>query len=464
MHGCAAALLAARGMNAAHAIMRRMLLFHGTMAPALDGILKDGLRPPHASATAHDWVWDLSGRSQGSAVFLSTAPVAGKGGDPASFAMGWPARRRAGHYPGYIVIVDLPPEAIDLVRAVVPNVELDTFISVYRARSFLRGTFRLEASHATGASHDAVARWTLSHWCLHYWLARYCADYHIPLTPSALNARLPLQLESADPALPADLTPTRWQAFLDDYFKVVAFADQDIRSEAERERRRQSILRRHGFVLPDHIEEDDHSKRCSLCIGGLARFVHRFEGFADYQPLRDFLHALPMKSAYHRLPDTARVGTYIVGAPLRTGGLGAAQSLALQLRAVADHTTPFAEREVESFFRTHESPRRSSREESWTWEQWYARFPAERCALSSAWRPGYCQRFSAADLKRPDRQVIADAIPLPYVLGAIKITDGARLLAHLRPNRRKGETLAAKLWTLAHALRAQYAGTPVLIE
>lgn len=444
--------------------MRCMLLFHGTMAPALDGILAQGLRPSQPSAVAHDWVWDLSGRSQRSAVFLSTAPVAGKGGDPVSFAMGWPSRRRRGHYPGYIVVVDLPLEALDLVRAVVPNVELDTFISVYRTRAFLHDTFRLEASQASGESQRAATRWTLSHWCLHYWLARYCADHGVPLTPSALDARLTLQLESADPALPADLTPTRWQAFLDDYFKVVALADQDIHTEAERERRRLSILRRHGVSLPDYIGEDEHSKRCYLCIRGLARFVHRFEGFEDYQPLRAFLQAQPVKSSYHRLPAGARVGPYIMDAPLRDGGLGSVQSLAMRLRAVIAHTAPFAEREVETFFRAHESSHGSPREASWTWEQWYARFPAERCALTDAWRPGYCQRFSAADLKRPDCQVISDEIPLPYILGAIKISDGARLLSYLRPNRRKGETLAAKLWALAHALRAQYVGTPVLIE
>ncbi len=441
-----------------------MLLFHGTTEPALDGILKHGLRPPQPGAAGHDWVWDLSGRSQGNAVFLSTAPVAGKGGDPVSFAMGWPVRRLRGQYPGYLVVVDLPAEALDLVHAVVPNVEVNTFISVFRTRSFLRQTFRLEASLEAGEGRTALARWTLTHWCLHYWLARYCADHHISLTPSALDAHLTLQVGSIDPALPADLTPLRWQAFLDDYFRVVAFSDQDIRSAAERERRRQSILCQYGITLPDYIEGDDHCKSCNLCIAGLAYFVYRFEGFGDYQPLRAFLSMVPMKSSYQRLPEATRLGPYVMDGPLKYGGLGSVQSLAVRLRTVRAHTTPFSDEAVLSFFRTQEASRKSPREASWTWEQWYSHFPAERCALPHTWHPGYCQHFGAADLKHPDRQVITDAIPLPYVLGAIKISDGVRLVPHLRPNRRKGETLSAKLWALVHALRAQYAGTPILVD
>ncbi len=409
-------------------------------------------------------MWGLSGRSQGSAVFLSTAPVAGKGGDPVSFAMGWPLKHFGGQHPGYLIVVDLPPEAFHLVHALVPNVELDSFISVFRTRSLLRETVRLEAGRGTGEERSGLARWTLSQWCLHYWLARYCADHQIALTPSALDAIIPLQVGGIDPALPSDLTPLRWQAFLDDYFRVVAFADWDIDMPTERERRRRAVLRHHGIVLPDHIEADDHSRRCRLCISGLVRFVYRFEGFATYQPLHAFLRTLPMKSSYQRLPEAVRVGPYVIEAPLAGGALGSVQSLALRLRAVRAHALPFSDEAILSFFRTHEASGTYQRETSWTWEQWYAHFPAERCTLPHAWHPGFDQHFSAADLKRPDCQVITAAIPPRYILGAIKISDGVRLVPHLRPNRRTGETLAAKLWKLAHTLRARYAGTPVLLD
>src|SRR4051812_16675373 len=102
-----------------------MLLFHGTRANALDEIVTHGLKPARPGDSSHDWVWDLSGQSRGSSVFLSTEPVAGKGGDPVSFAMGWPIKGWRAREAGYIVVVDLPPDALHLIVAVVPNHDLD---------------------------------------------------------------------------------------------------------------------------------------------------------------------------------------------------------------------------------------------------------------------------------------------------------------------------------------------------
>ncbi len=225
-------------MSTTNAIMCHMLLFHGTTGQALDGILKHGLMPPQPHATRHGWVWELSGRSQGNAVFLSTAPVAGKGGDPVSFAMGWPLKHTEGGSSGYLIVVDLPPSALNVIHAIVPNVDLNNFINVFRTRSFLRQKFRLEANREDGEGRGPLAQWHLSNWCLHYWLARYCADHHIALTPAALDTLITLQVRGIDPALPSDLTPLRWQTFLDDYFRLVDFAWRDIASAAERERRR----------------------------------------------------------------------------------------------------------------------------------------------------------------------------------------------------------------------------------
>jgi hypothetical protein len=88
---------------------------------------------------------------------LSTAPVGGKGGDPVSFALGWPIKYGRGIQPGYIVVVDLPLDALGLVHAVVPNIELTSYVSVVRTRSWLRDTVRLQASPAAGASDDDQA-------------------------------------------------------------------------------------------------------------------------------------------------------------------------------------------------------------------------------------------------------------------------------------------------------------------
>jgi hypothetical protein len=128
------------------------------------------------------------------------------------------------------------------------------------------------------------------------------------------------------------------------------------------------------------------------------------------------------------------------------------------------HTSPFAEEAVLRFFRTHEAVKKYVREAAWTWTQWYADFPSARCVLPRTWHPDYGQRFGARDLKQPDRQVITQAIPVQYILGAIKISDGVRLVPRVRPNRRKGETLAANLWAMAHALRSRYTGTPLLVD
>lgn len=441
-----------------------MLLFHGTPAPALEDILNKGLQPPRPLDSNHDWVWDLSGRFHGNAVFLSTTPVAGKGGDPVSFAMGWPRKRWGGSQPGYILVVDLPGETLDLIDAVVPNVELDAFIGVGRTRNFLRTTFRVEAYRAEEDGSKPLAIWNLSQWCLHYWLARYCADRRIPLTPTALNDLLPLQVGSVDPALPSDMTPTRWQAFVDDYFHFVDFAYQDVRSEAERERRRQNILRRHELTLPDDVEEDDHRKYCRLCIEGLVYFTYRFDDFTNYKPFRTFLDATPKKSGYDRLPDGTRLNAYILHVRVGERTMGRAQSLAMRLRAVAAHTAPFPEDEVLRFFRQRESSRKPSGEPLWSWDEWYTQFPADRCTLPNVWQPRYCRQFTMADLKLPDRQVIAAAIPPKFIIGAIKISDGERLVPRVRPSRRNGETLASKLWGLTHEIRAQYSGTPIILD
>jgi hypothetical protein len=177
-----------------------------------------------------------------------------------------------------------------------------------------------------------------------------------------------------------------------------------------------------------------------------------------------FLNSVPKKSGFQRLQwSRARLRPYVISVERRRG-LGTVQPLAMRLRAVVAHTAPFLEEMVVRFFCDGESPQKHTPESPWTWDDWYEHFPSANCTLAPAWLPGYCRSFSAADLKLPDRQVIAGAIPPSHIIGAIKISDGARLLPHVRPNRRNGETLASRLWTLTHQLRARYAGTPVILD
>jgi hypothetical protein len=442
----------------------RMLLFHGTRAKALDEILAHGLKPPSPGDSGHDWVWDLSGRSQRASIFLSTEPVAGKGGDPVSFAMGWPVKGLRTREAGYMVVVDLPPEALHLIAGVVPNLDLDIAVGISHARSMLRRTFLVEARSVGQEVEAPLATWILSHWCLHYWLSRYCADHHIALDSSALDKIFAIQGATTYSSLPADMTLEQWRAFLDDYFRVVDFAYIDHVPEAQAERRRKSVLRKYGVTLPDDIEADDHSRSCRLCMAGLFQYTYRIDGFFEYAPFRSFLSSMPKKSGYQRLPEDIVLNSYVMSVETKNGGLGTPQSLTQRLRAVAAHTAPYDEESVSRFFHERESSAYLRREPSWTWEDWYKAFPAEKCDLPKEWRPGVFRRFSAADLKLPDRQVIAAAIPCEYVIGAIKISDGARFLPHIRPNRRSGETLSSKLWRLALQIRSQYAGSPVVID
>lgn len=430
----------------------------------LDEVLTHGLKPPRPGDSSHDWVWDLSGRSQRSSVFLSTEPVAGKGGDPVSFAMGWPVKGWRAREAGYVLVVDLPPDALHLIAAIIPNLDLDIAVGVSHARKEFRWTFPVEARRAGQESEAPLATWNLSHWCLHYWLARYCAECGIELEASALDEIVTLQSRAADSLLPVGMTPAQWRAFLDDYFRVVDFAYLDRVPDALAERRRKNVLRKHGVTLPDDIEEDDHSRTCRMCMGGLYQHAYRINGFFEYAPLRSFLHSMPKKSRYQRLPEDIMFNHYVIAAGTKSGGLGTPQSLAQRLRAVAAHTAPYSEESVLRFFRQRESSAYLKREPSWTWDDWYEAFPAEVCALPKEWRPGAFRRFSAADLKLPDRQIICAAIPPECILGAIKISDGARFLTHIRPNRRSGETLSSKLWRLTHQIRSQYAGSPVVLD
>jgi hypothetical protein len=435
-----------------------MLLFHGTNEDALEGILKRGLEPPRPEDNAHDWMWQFAGRSQSSLVFLSTAPVAGKGGDPVSFASGWPARRFKPPRPGYIIVVDLPPDAMGLVHAVIPNAEFDNFTNVSTIRQMLHETSLVESGQEDESGWRPFASWYLSNWCLHYWLVRYCLDHRIPFAANAIDTILKLRVMYRDPVLPEDLTPAHWQAFLEDYFRFVGFAYWGISSEQERERRRKAIVSKYGLTLPEDIEEDSHSKFCELCIAGRFWWTYEFAGFATYAPFQSFLRSLPVKGG-HKWPPSPVLKPYILPLTKSHGAtLPQQQQIAVTLRAVAAHTQHIPAESLLRFFRQRDA----SRQVAWNWNEWYETFPLDESALPHSWHPKYCQQFSDSDLKLPDRQILADAIPLRYIIGAIKITDGEHFLPHIRPSRRKGETLAAKLWTITHAMRSEYSGKLIL--
>ena len=134
------------------------------------------------------------------------------------------------------------------------------------------------------------------------------------------------------------------------------------------------------------------------------------------------------------------------------------QHLLFLLRIIASHTDPFPEKDILAFFYTHEGARKI-----WTWEQWYRAFPEKDCHLPRVWRSDYGRDFLEIDLKRPDQQVIISHLPATYILGAIQLSNGQKLLSSIRPGKRKGEVLNTKLWRMAHELRAHYAGKPLVL-
>jgi hypothetical protein len=80
------------------------------------------------------------------------------------------------------------------------------------------------------------------------------------------------------------------------------------------------------------------------------------------------------------------------------------------------------------------------------------------------YRPGFGTTPANEDLRHADTQVLVDGVPRELILGAIQISEGGRLLPGIRPNRRRGETLASKLWSLAHALADGHRGAPRVVR
>ncbi|MGB0389321.1 MAG: hypothetical protein ACPGWR_31245, partial [Ardenticatenaceae bacterium] len=46
------------------------------------------------------------------------------------------------------------------------------------------------------------------------------------------------------------------------------------------------------------------------------------------------------------------------------------------------------------------------------------------------------------ELRHADMQVLTTSIPAEYIIAVIKISDNQRLLPHIRPNKKRGETQA----------------------
>ncbi|WP_436772687.1 hypothetical protein [Yinghuangia sp. YIM S09857] len=391
------------------------LLFHGTTDDCLASILRLGLRPlPHEPERG---------------VFLSTTPVAGRGGDPMTFAFGelGPERRHRRAQPGHIVVADLPPHRLDLVQEVVTNTEFDIAWQAQRVRD------RLTPWH-TGS---------LSRWCLLYWLGRSLADRRATaFEPRDVMAAIETRVRHRAPELREDLTPGQWLRFLDEYIRVMNVTPY---YDARREHRRRRVLNAHGITLPEWIEEDSTSRSCEHCVADVFSYEFVLTPLADHPGFADFCEALAARTGLPRSGLAASPPVLSMSSLDRP----LADDLAFVVRALQAHVEPYPAAAVERFFLLRECAA-----PPWTWRDWYAEFPRQAPGLPRAWTADHAVPAPVvpAALRQPDSQVRASHLPPDLIVGAIQVTDGRRLL--FRPDRRRGQTLTSLLWREAYRLRA----------
>jgi hypothetical protein len=399
-----------------------VLLFHGTTEDRIEEILRQGLSSPEGDPAR--------------GVFLSTSPVAGKGGDPVAFAFGWPVRhiRNSRRQSGYVVVVDLPPHEIGLVREVVTNTDFDV---AWTARQIRREL----AAHQGGG---------MSLWCLLYWFADSLTDRRISLESQQVADTLRTRVDWRDPALRVDLTPGQWTRFLDDYLHLMDVRRSDYPTDEALERERGRILAAHDIRLPDRIEEDNDSRSCLHCLSGAFRYDYEVTTLQDHQPYQDFVEALYTRPDRRTYSSATRTSPLLPATPLHRPLI---DNLAYVLRAINAHTQPYRRDRVEQFFLQYESVT-----SPWTWQDWYTAFPNQAPGLPRAWTADYDRPAPVTPdvLRRPDSQVHALRIPAHLIIGTIQVTDGRRLVPDLRPDRRRGETLPSLLWRKAHQLHKRH--------
>lgn len=380
-----------------------MLLFHGTTQDRLDAILREGLRPPapQGARSHRDWQHALTGLGAGAHVYLSTRPVAGKGGDPVSFAMDWGSqvsmgKRRA--LPGHIIVVDLPPQEHHRVRVAIRNTEIDRLYE------------RFLIEHELSRAHELRALVAF---------ARINPD-PIEVTPIPTGA---------SDAIRDDLDPLTWIAFIDEYLHLVNVEIADLDDETLH-RKRRAILNRYALRLPDWMENDRIDWRLSFTVQSLYHYAWRIEGVPTTERTTDRSGVLVGYHFAHALRSFDQL--VIDRLPWLKGLMGA---------FLVNHRAEAIEAWLER------APMRTG------FPELRRQFPPEEGRLPPVWRQEFFVRDTRPLWREADVQLLCDVIPPEHILGAIPVSQNRRLRQELRPNRRRGETLESKLWAAAHALR-----------
>lgn len=380
-----------------------MLLFHGTRGQrsVIESIGREGLR-----ARRHEWTHDRVGHA--ASTFLANAPVSGRGGDPVAFAMGWNGGRAHAH-DGWIVVVDLPHARRDLIHAVVPNLELEQYFAATDLRHALLGSaavFDWPSRRVTYHRRSPLVVEVLEE------LGR------LPELARVARALSPVLSWRRDDLRSDDFSFAKWSRYAGD-LRAATTLDEVARAG-----------RRWGFTW-----ENPEVPHCALCVQGMATWVYPLE--------------VPLACAADE-----HVGLFasVGGRDLFGDGLA---SIA---RTVARGYASAPPGRVAEAFAKVAGEGRSLRD----WGELVARTPIDLAALPTSWSPDFGRHWKDEDLRRPDVQVVCDAIEPEYVLGAMRVAAGARLQGWARP--RRGETLVAKLWHAATVIRHRHRGRMVLYD
>lgn len=368
-----------------------MFLFHGTRGTreTIRSIAREGLRPfVHAWTAAAIGVEDPT-------VFVSPTPVAGHGGDPVSFAMGF-ARyngpRAQGD--GWIVVFDVPttgPDALSFAKGVVRNRDLDQH---FRARSALRtlvesasakGVTVLEALYELGGRDD---------------LHRIASELQPRLRSFSGDASM------AEPSF------ARWSAYADGILGARS------REEVARLGRRYGVQR--SYIEVPH---------CELCVQGLADWCYVLPANVKLACTEGEPIELPARYGRHdlfgqRLEANARmVRRWYEGAEPEAIARGfGALSVATWVR----------DADPLELLKKHT--------------------PIDLSKLPDGWTSGFGRAPTVEAIKDGDVQLVCDAMGPEHMIGAIHLSAGARFRPWARPTR--DDRLPSKLWRAARWLRA----------
>jgi hypothetical protein len=373
-----------------------VLLFHGTSADdeKLRSILREGLR-----ASRNDWACHLI-KDERAFVFLSTSPVAGKGGDPVAFARGWPmrARRSSEHAraPGYLIAVDLPEPSPVPIHGAARNGDVEAY---WKARAFAH-ILEGRAQERTGETRLEALRRVFR-----------CAR------GAPLGALLrPCTLRMAPGFVQGDVRP----------YELALAGRAYVEADTPQEKAR--IARAAGMNIPEAFAEDSHDRNCILCFDGqLYAFGYAFDG----PPGVEEVGLLLPGQAFGEILDPGTMGAF--------------------LEAIRAWLDAYPEAEVDRAL-----------ERGGGLSGLASLLPPPRDRVPLVLRPDFLAGYEPSLLREPDVQVMTGSIPPELLVGALRITENNRIRADLRPDRGRGETLPGKLWSAIHAMRRARGAHPII--